>query len=172
MSLHLPREPLDHHPRLLQQLGQRVCVHIFHQRQEHGSLKNIRPSHGCPNLALLTAKRCNSGRSLVSCCQTSKQSIRSDLLRDERARNCVDGHTVHAIHRIRVSYRLIAGTATTHAGSQTLRVSCCATNDGAPLQNPKPLALPLVTAPRNDVAAASRGFSQPHRSARSTSATG
>jgi len=52
--------------------------------------------------------------------------------------------TVRAPHPIRALNRVTVGTATTHACSQRLRVSCCATNDGAPLQNPKTFALPVA----------------------------
>ena len=42
---------------------------------------------------------------------------------------------------------------THRVGSQRLRVFCCGTNDSAPPQNSKPLALPVATKYRPDVAA-------------------
>jgi hypothetical protein len=53
--------------------------------------------------------------------------------------------TVRVPHRIRVQDRLNAGNAPTHAGSQRLRVFRFGTDGGAPLQNPKTLALPVAT---------------------------
>jgi hypothetical protein len=41
-------------------------------------------------------------------------------------------------------HRLTVGPAHTSAGSQRLRVFRCGTNDSAPLQNSKPLALPVA----------------------------
>jgi len=43
--------------------------------------------------------------------------------------------------------------ATTRAGRQSLRVFRFVTNGGAPLQNPKPLALPMAIQHARDVAA-------------------
>jgi len=47
-------------------------------------------------------------------------------------------------HCIRARHRLTAGTATTRAGSQRLRVFRCGTNGSAALQNPKTLAWPVT----------------------------
>ena len=89
-------------------------------------------------------------------------------LRDVAASHITRGHiahqnlTVRSAYRIRVSNRLTAGTATTHAGSQRPRVFRFGTNGGAPLQNPKTLAVPVAIRSRPNVPAASRGFSRPH----------
>ena len=72
--------------------------------------------------------------------------------------------TVNVPHRICVQNRLTAETATTHAGSQRLRVFRSSTNGGAlRCKTRRHWLCRWRSEAANDVAAASRGFSRPHR---------
>jgi hypothetical protein len=111
----------------------------------------------CPRAVARKAPRLSSGRGYSRRWRCRRLHITHGHIAHQHL-------TVNVPHRICVQNRLIVGSATTCAGSQRLRVFRSSTNGGAfRCKTRRHWLCRWRSEAANDVAAASRGFSRPHR---------